>query len=153
MNREELEQRLLTVFSQLKTGDYGIGFAIYYLAKVIEEKLGNTDELNEYPPEENTAMDYFPNIISEFRPADRLSELEEVPKIGDCINYWQAAKILCKKDGGHLETREELAQLASEIYVNNDGTPVTIGKDDDGWDLQVKDEYKANPPLSLGDGY
>ena len=89
-------------------------------------------------------------ILSEFRPADRLSELDEVPKIGDYINYWQAAKMLCEKDGGHLATREELAQIASEIYVNEDGIPVVIGKNDDVWDLQVKNKYKANPPLTLG---
>ena len=89
-------------------------------------------------------------IISGFRPADRLNELEEVPKIGDYIDYWQAAKMLCEKDGGHLATREELAQIVSEIYVNEDGSPVTIGKDDDVRDLQVKDEYEANPSLTLG---
>ena len=89
-------------------------------------------------------------ILSEFRPADRLSELDEVPKIGGYIDYWQAAKMLCEKDGGHLATREELAQIASEIYVNDDGSPVVIGKNDDVWDLQVKDEYKDNPPLTLG---
>ena len=89
-------------------------------------------------------------ILSEFRPADRLNELEEVPKIGGYIDYWQAAKMLCEKDGGHLASREELAQIVSEIYVNEDGSPVTIGKDDDVWDVQVKDEYKDNPPLTLG---
>ena len=92
-------------------------------------------------------------ILSEFRPADRLNELDEVPKIGDYIDYWQAAKMLCEKDGGHLATREELAQIASEIYVNEDGSPVTIGKDDDVWDLQLKNKYKANPPLTLGYHY
>ncbi len=92
-------------------------------------------------------------ILSEFRPADRLNELDEVPKIGDYIDYWQAAKMLCEKDGGHLATREELAQIASEIYVNEDGSPVTIGKDDDVWDLQLKNKYKANPPLTLGYTY
>ena len=89
-------------------------------------------------------------ILSDFRPADRLSELEEVPKIGDCINYWQAAKILCEKDGGHLATREELAQIASEIYVNDDGSPVKIKKDDNTCDLRIKSRHKSNPPLVFG---
>lgn len=89
-------------------------------------------------------------ILSDFRPADRLSELEEVPKIGDCINYWQAAKILCEKDGGHLATREELAQIASEIYVNDDGSPVKIKKDDNTCDLRIKSRHQSNPPLVFG---
>ena len=89
-------------------------------------------------------------ILSEFCPADRLNELDEVPKIGGYIDYWQAAKMLCEKDGGHLATREELAQIASEIYENDDGSPVAIGKNDDVWDLQLKNKYKANPPLTLG---
>ena len=92
-------------------------------------------------------------ILSEFCPADRLSELDEVPKIGNYINYWQAAKMLCEKDGGHLATREELAQIVSEIYEKDDGSPVAIGKNDDVWDLQLKNKYKANPPLTLGYDY
>lgn len=89
-------------------------------------------------------------ILSDFRPADRLSELEEVPKIGNRIDYWQAAKMLCEKDGGHLATREELAQIASEIYVNDDGSPVKIKKDDDTCDLRIKSRHKSNPPLVFG---
>lgn len=89
-------------------------------------------------------------ILSDFRPADRLSELEEVPKIGNRIDYWQAAKMLCEKDGGHLATREELAQIASEIYVNNDGSPVKIKKDDNTCDLRIKSRHKSNPPLAFG---
>lgn len=89
-------------------------------------------------------------ILSDFRPADRLSELEEVPKIGNRIDYWQAAKMLCEKDGGHLATREELAQIASEIYVNDDGSPVKIKKDDNTCDLRIKSRHKSNPPLVFG---
>lgn len=90
-------------------------------------------------------------IISDFRPVDRLNELDEVPKIGNRIDYWQTAKMLCEKDGGHLATREELAQLASEIYVNSsDGSPVKINKYDDTYGLRIKSRYKSHPPLTFG---
>lgn len=152
MNKEELEQRLLTVFSQQKLENYGIGLAIYYLAKVVEEKLDNEDKLNEYPPGENPSNECPFNIISVFKPVDRLDELDEVPKIGDDIDYWTAAKLLCEKDGGHLATREELAQIASQIYEDEDGTPLIIKQDKDINDMRVKDEYIQNPPIKY-DGY
>ena len=50
-----------------------------------------------------------------------------------------------------LPTRAQLAQLASELYVNSsDGSAVTIGANEDKSNLKVKDEYKDNPPLTLG---
>lgn len=56
-------------------------------------------------------------IKSVFSPKDRLNELTKVPKLptGE-INYWRAAQLLCKKDGGRLPTMKELAQLATYIY-------------------------------------
>ena len=92
-------------------------------------------------------------ILSEFRPADRLNELEEVPKIGNYINYWQAAKMLCEKDGGHLASREELAQLASNLYVDSSGNAITFSVYTDKSNLKLKDKYKDNPPLTLGYRY
>ena len=53
-----------------------------------------------------------------------------------------------------LPTREQLAQLASELYVNSsDGSAVTIGAAEDKYNLKVKDEYKDNPPLTLNINY
>ena len=93
-------------------------------------------------------------ILSEFRPADRLSELEEVPKIGNYINYWQAAKMLCEKDGGHLASREELAQLASNLYVDSSGNDITFSVYTDKSNLKLKDEYKdGKEPLTIGYSY
>lgn len=152
MNKEELEQRLLTVFSQQKLENYGIGLAIYYLAKVIEEKSNNKGELLVPWPYKNTSNELPFNILSVFNPADRLDELDEVPKLGDYIDYWTSAKLLCEKDGGHLATREELAQIASQIYEDKDGAPLIIKQDKDINDVRVKDEYIQNPPIKY-DGY
>ena len=50
-----------------------------------------------------------------------------------------------------LPTRAQLAQLASELYVNSsDGSAVTIGATENKFNLKVKDEYKDNPPITLG---
>ena len=49
-----------------------------------------------------------------------------------------------------LPTRAQLAQLASELYVNaSDGSAVTIGANEYKDNLKVKDEYKDNPPITL----
>ena len=65
-------------------------------------------------------------------------------------NYWAGAIKACKDKCMELPTGAQLAQLASELYVKSDGTEITIGANetiDSG--LKVKDEYKANPPLTL----
>lgn len=152
MNKEELEQRLLTVFSQQKLENYGIGLSIYYLAKVIEEKSNNKREIISSLANQNLSNGLPFNIISVFKPVDRLVELDEVPKIGDDIDYWTTAKLLCEKDGGHLATREELAQIASQIYEDKDGTPLIIKQDKDINDIRVKDEY-IQKPLIRYDGH
>ena len=66
-------------------------------------------------------------------------------------NYWAGAKLSCQEKGMELPTRAQLAQLASELYVNSsDGSAVTIGATENKFNLKVKDEYKDNPPLTLG---
>ena len=65
-------------------------------------------------------------------------------------NYWAGAKKACKDMGMSLPTREELAQLASNLYVDSSGNEVEIAYNEDKSNLKVKDEYKDNPPLTLG---
>ena len=65
-------------------------------------------------------------------------------------NYWAGAIKACKDKGMELPTRAQLAQLASNLYVDSSGNEVTIGANEDKINLKVKDEYKDNPPLTLG---
>ena len=68
-------------------------------------------------------------------------------------NYWAGAIKACKDKGMELPTRAQLAQLASNLYVDSNGDEVTIGANEDKTGLKVKDEYKDNPPLTLGYNY
>ena len=87
------------------------------------------------------------------------SEYEDLDSYGSSnswcdTNYWAGAKLSCQEKGMELPTREQLAQLASELYVNSsDGSAVTIGAAEDKYNLKVKDEYKDNPPLTLNINY
>ena len=64
-------------------------------------------------------------------------------------NYWAGAVKSCRDKGMSLPTRAQLAQLASELYVNSsDGSAVTIGVREDKYNLKVKDEYQQNPPIN-----
>ena len=66
-------------------------------------------------------------------------------------NYWAGAVKSCRDKNMTLPTRAQLAQLASELYVNaSDGSAVTIGANETKSSLKVKDEYKDNPPITLG---
>ena len=83
------------------------------------------------------------------------SEYEDLDSYGSgnsgcSTNYWAGAKLSCQEKGMELPTMAELAQLASELYVNSsDGSAVTIGAYEDKSNLKVKDEYKNNPPLTI----
>ena len=69
-------------------------------------------------------------------------------------NYWAGAKLSCQEKGMELPTRAQLAQLASELYVNSsDGSAVTIGANENKSNLKVKDEYKDNPPITFDSYY
>ena len=73
---------------------------------------------------------------------------------GCSTNYWAGAIKSCKDKGMSLPTRAQLAQLASNLYVNSsDGSEVTIGASEDKSNLKVKDEYTQNPPITLGTSY
>lgn len=53
-------------------------------------------------------------IISVFDPAERLDELKEIPELPTGqIDYWQASKLLCEKDGGRMPTVEELQLISA----------------------------------------
>ncbi len=81
------------------------------------------------------------------------SEYEDLDSYGSsnsyCANnYWAGAKLSCQEKGMELPTRAQLAQLASELYVNSsDGSAVTIGATENKSNLKVKDEYTQNPPI------
>ncbi len=64
-------------------------------------------------------------------------------------NYWAGAKKACKDKGMELPTRAQLAQLASNLYVDSNGDAVEIAYDGYRTNLKVKDEYKDNPPITL----
>ena len=68
-------------------------------------------------------------------------------------NYWAGAKKACADMGMSLPTRTQLAQLVSNLYVDSNGNTVTIGISEHKWGLKIKDEYKSNPPLTLGGSY
>ena len=78
-------------------------------------------------------------------------DMEEQHGSNCSTNYWAGAKLSCQEKGMELPTRAQLAQLASELYVNSsDGSAVTIGATENKSNLKVKDEYKDNPPITLG---
>ena len=70
-------------------------------------------------------------------------------------NYWAGAIKACKDKGMELPTRAQLAQLASNLYVDSSGNEVTIGATENKYSgtIKVKDEYKDNPPLTIGYDY
>ena len=72
---------------------------------------------------------------------------------GFSTNYWEGAIKACKDKGMELPTRAQLAQLASNLYVDSNGNEVTIGANEDKSNLKVKEAYQDNPPLTLGYGY
>ena len=67
-------------------------------------------------------------------------------------NYWAGAKQTCIEKNMTLPTRAQLAQLASNLYVDSEGNAVTIGTYESKNYLKVKDEYKDNPPINYN-GY
>ena len=68
-------------------------------------------------------------------------------------NYWAGAVKSCRDKNMTLPTRAQLAQLASNLYVDSNGDAVTIGANENKTGLKVKDEYSQNPPITLGYGH
>ena len=65
-------------------------------------------------------------------------------------NYWAGAKKACDQKGMELPTRAQLAQLASELYVDSSGNEIAFAENTDKSSIKVKDEYSQNPPFTLG---
>ncbi len=100
----------------------------------ISELINSGDSITE-PPKLSF------KIKNVFKPADRLNELGEIPKLPNGqTDYWQAGKMLCEKDGGAMASMEDLAELASYIYDKE------IEAYDDCDDLEVR-----NVPEELKD--
>jgi len=69
-------------------------------------------------------------LISVFNPAERLDELGEIPKLPNgLIDYWQAGKLLCEKDGGRMPTCEELQLISAADRAGL----IDTGLDQDKW--------------------
>ena len=65
-------------------------------------------------------------------------------------NYWVGAVKSCRDKNMQLPTRAQLAQLASNLYVDSNGNAITIGANESRTsNIKVKDEYKDNPPITL----
>ena len=65
-------------------------------------------------------------------------------------NYWAGAVKSCRDKNMTLPTRAQLAQLASNLYVDSNGNAITIGANEDRLsNIKVKDEYKDNPPITI----
>ena len=69
-------------------------------------------------------------------------------------NYWAGAKKTCSDMKMSLPTSKQLTQLAQDLYVKSDGSEANITT---GYSsvkgLKVREEYKDNPPITLGYGY
>ena len=95
------------------------------------------------------STDFAPTAIDTTKEEYQLYD----PKYTIPDNYWAGAKKACSDMGMSLPTREQLAQLASELYVNtSDESAVTIGANENKSNLKVKDEYQESKPIKY-DGY
>ena len=68
-------------------------------------------------------------------------------------NYWAGAKKACSDMQMSLPTRAQLAQLASNLYVDSNGNEVTIGANENKSSLTLKPEYSQNPPITIEYNY
>ena len=68
-------------------------------------------------------------------------------------NYWAGAVKSCRDKGMSLPTRAQLAQLASELYVDRSGNDITFAEDSIRSGIQLREQYKATPTLTLSYNY
>ena len=83
----------------------------------------------------------------------KYEDMEQYHGSNCSTNYWAGAKLSCQEKGMELPTGAQLAQLASNLYVDSNGNEVTIGAAEDKYNLKVNDEYKANPPIKYDSYY
>ena len=80
-------------------------------------------------------------------------DLEEQHGSYCSTNYWAGAKLTCKEKNMTLPTRAQLAQLASNLYVDSSGNDITFAEDTERSGIQLREQYKETPPLTLGSYY
>ena len=70
-------------------------------------------------------------------------------------NYWAGAKKACSDMEMSLPNRAQLAQLASNLYVDTNGNDITIGATENMHmgTIKVRDQYKDNPPFTINSRY
>ena len=96
------------------------------------------------------STDFAANRAIDTCAGSEYEDMEEQHGSNCTTNYWAGAKLSCQEKGMELPTKAQIAQLASNLYVDSNGNAVTIGESEDRENLKVKDEYKDNPPISLG---
>ena len=64
-------------------------------------------------------------------------------------NYWAGAKLTCKEKNMTLPTRAQLAQLASNLYVDSSGNDITFAEGTYRSGIQLREQYKETPPLTI----
>ncbi len=91
------------------------------------------------------STDFFPEALD-----TTLEENQQYdPNYAVTDNYWAGAKKACSDMQMSLPTRAQLAQLASNLYVDRQGNEVTIGEKEDKRGIKLKDEYSQNHPITL----
>ncbi len=103
------------------------------------------------------STDFVANRAIDTCAGSEYEDMEEYHSDFFCANnYWAGAKLTCQEKGMSLPNGEQLAQIASELYLQN-GSAVTFNKttslyNNDG--ITLKDQYKNDKaPITLGYGY
>ena len=101
------------------------------------------------------STDFVANRAIDTCVGSEYEDLEEQHGSYCSTNYWAGAKLTCKEKNMTLPTRAQLAQLASNLYVDTNGNDITIGamEDKSSGTIKLKDQYKDNPPLTIGSSY
>ena len=94
------------------------------------------------------STDFAANTAINTCEGSEYADLEQYHGSYCSTNYWAGAKKACSDMGMKLPTRAQLAQLASELYVDSEGNDITFAEDTDKSGIQLREKYKANPPLS-----
>ena len=97
------------------------------------------------------SMDFDTNRAIDTCVGSQYEDMEEQHGSLCDTNYWAGAKLTCQEKNMSLPTRAQLAELASNLYVDKSNNAITIGYNENRTsNIKVKDEYKDNPPITLG---